>query len=427
MNDSLIGQEMYDLAERLFPLPRSLTGNGVRESFKLLNTVYPFTIHEVPSGTQAFDWTVPFEWNVREAYVEASNGKRVIDFAENNLHLMGYSVPMDETISREVLFDHLYTEADNPDLIPYVTSYYKEDWGFCVSEHTKQKLTNDLYHVKIDSTLAPGSLTYGEIVIPGETPEEVLISTYLCHPSMANNELSGPCVAVFLARELAKEKRKLTYRIFVGPETIGSILYISQHLEHLKKHVVAGFVLSCVGDDRDYSIIQSRWGNSLADRALMNTLQHHFPKYQVYSYRERGSDERQYCAPGVALPVCGFCRTKYWHYPEYHTSADDMSVISPKGLQGAFDVMKKCCMALEENKYYQTQVLCEPQLGKRGLYPATSIKHSADHMGAILDMLAYSDGTIDLLEISDKTGHSMEALAHAAKTLVQNELLRCVK
>ena len=416
---------MYKLAERLFPICRSITGDGVRQTLQILKDEYDgMRIYEVPSGTQVFDWTVPREWNIRDAYIEDSHGGRVIDFKENNLHVLGYSLPMDGTLSLEELEKIIYTQPEQPDVIPYVTSYYQERSGFCMSENQKNSLKEDTYHCVIDSDLKNGSLTYGEVILPGETAKEVLLSTYLCHPSMANNEVSGPVVAIELVKWLASlKKRRYTYRIIFIPETIGSITYLSRNLDIMKKNTVAGFLLSCVGDNRTYSMVETKYGNTLTDRLLKNILQYHYPDYKLYDYLQRGSDERQYNAPGVDLPVCAVCRSKYGEYPEYHTSADDLSLISEEGLQGTYKLMKKCVLALEYNYYYRVNCLCEPQLGKRGLYPTISQKGTYDDVAAMFDFIAYADGQNDLIDISDRIQVSIDVLIPIIEELMKNELI----
>lgn len=399
----MAGQDMYQLAERLFPICRSLTGNGFRESLRILTEgLENFHTYEIPTGTQVFDWTVPKEWNIRGGYIETLDGKRIIDFADTNLHVMGYSTPIDAVLSREELLEHVYTQPDQPDWIPYVTSYYKERWGFCMSEKQKQTMTETRYHVVIDSELKEGCLTLGDIVIKGETDEEIMFTTYLCHPSMANNELSGPVVwRALIDHVLAMPKRRYTYRFLINPETIGSITYLSKNLEVLKKNLIAGFVLSCVGDNRTYSYVESKYGNTLADRVAQNVLSHHYANYKHFTFLDRGSDERQYNSSGVDLPVCGICRTKYDEYPEYHTSADDMSVISPEGLQGAYDVCVKIINGLEYNCNYKLTCKGEPQLGKRGLYPTISRKDAYDAVVVMMNFMAYADGKNDLITISN--------------------------
>ena len=427
--ESKVKEEMYELCERLFPICRSITGDGVRKTLQMLVEVYgnEINIHEVPTGTKVFDWTVPKEWNIKEAYIENSKGQRVIDFKNNNLHVVGYSLPVDKFVDLQELKSVVYTQPDQPDAIPYVTSYYKECYGFCMSQNQLDKLPEDTYHIVIDSELKEGSLTYGEIIIPGDTEEEVFLSTYICHPSMANNELSGPVVATFLAKWLnSLVKRRYTYRIIFIPETIGAITYLSKNLQYLKEHVIAGFNLSCVGDNRTFSYVESRYGDTLADKAAKNVLSFYYPDYKTYSFLKRGSDERQYNAPGVDLPVCAICRSKYGEYPEYHTSKDNLELISPEGLLGAYEVYQQCILALENNYSYKINVLCEPQLGKRGLYPTTSQKGTYDAVKVMIDFIAYADGSNDLIDISNIIGVPVNELLTVIEKLEKVDLLtRC--
>lgn len=420
------GKQIYQIAGELFPICRSITGNGVRKTLQILKKYVPqLEVAEVPTGSKVFDWEVPKEWNITEGYIENSAGEKILDFQKNNLHIMGYSVPVNAYVTLEELKQHIYTEPLQPDVIPYITSYYNENYGFCMSENQKNSLREDTYHMVIQSTLEPGSLTYAEAVLPGESREEIFFSTYICHPSMANNECSGPALAAYLAQQLGQKKnRRYTYRFVFVPETIGSICYLSAHKEERKAHVVAGFNLSCVGDDDHYSIVESRYGNTLADRVLKNILRNHCKTFCTYSFLNRGSDERQYNAPGIDLPVVSFCRTKYGEYPQYHTSADNMDYISPQGFQGSYEVMCKVVEALEYNRYYQVQVLCEPQLGKRGLYPAISRKGQYDEVYAMTTLLAYADGTNDLIAISDRIGCPVERLIEIVKKLTANGLLK---
>ena len=419
------GKQMYDLAAQLFPICRSITGNGVRQTLAILKQRLPgMRITEVPSGMKVFDWEVPREWNISEGYIENSSGERVLDFQENNLHIMGYSVPVDAYATLEELKEHIYTEPLQPGVIPYLTSYYKENYGFCMSENQKNSLPEDTYHMVIRSQLTQGSLTYGELVIPGEREEEIFFSTYVCHPSMANNECSGPALAVQLAKWLLEQsERRYTCRFVWIPETIGSITYLSRHWKELKSRVIAGFNLSCVGDNDHYSMVESRYGDTLADRALKNALRHHGKEFTVYPFLKRGSDERQYNAPGIDLPVVSFCRTKYGEFPQYHTSADNMDYVSPEGFQGSFEVMKKVIRALEYNQTYQVQVLCEPQLGKRELYPTISRKGQYDKVYAITTFIAYADGKNDLIAISDRIGCPVDMLIAIAEELEENGLI----
>ncbi len=422
------GKWMYDLADRLFPIGRSLTGPGVRETLRILKEEIPqIQIHEVPSGTQVFDWTVPREWKIREAYIEDETGKKIIDYDQLNLHVVGYSTPVDRVVDLEELKKYIYVQPGQPDAVPYVTSYYKERFGFCMSEEQRDSLKPGNYHMYIDSELFEGSLTYGELILPGQEEKEILVSTYVCHPSMANNELSGPVLSVALAKALLQQPdRKYTYRFVWIPETIGSITYLSKHIEEMKRNTIAGFVLSCVGDDRTYSYVPSRAGNTLADRVAQNVLHFHYPEYVRYTFLHRGSDERQYNAPGVDLPVCVVCRSKYGEYPEYHTSLDDMSVISPEGLQGAYDVYMSMFKALEYNAYYRIKCLCEPQLGKRGLYPDVSQKGSYSNVKAMVDFIAYADGRRDLIDISNVIGIPVNYLIPVISKLTEAGLLECL-
>lgn len=396
------GQFMYELMVELFPICRSITGDGVRETLNIIKSHIPLNIFEVPSGTRVFDWTIPLEWNIKDAYVLDEKGEKIIDFKRNNLHVVSYSIPVNQKMPLDELQEHLYSLETQPDAIPYITSYYKERWGFCLTHTQRLNLHQGVYHVVIDSELKNGSLTYGELIIPGKTEQEVFLSTYVCHPSMANNELSGPVVTLALAKWIISEPRHYTYRIIFIPETIGSITYLSRNLYEMKQHIVAGFNVTCVGDERQYSFLPSRNGKSLADRAALNILRFFYPDFRSYSFLERGSDERQYCSPGVDLPVVSIMRSKYGTYPEYHTSLDNLDlVVTSEGLQGGYTVLKNCLELLEKNKIYQITCLGEPQLGKRGLYPSVGAKNIKKTIKVILDFLAYADGKRDLIEISD--------------------------
>lgn len=401
-----VGEEMHAWASDLFPICRSLTGNGVRSTLRYLSDLLPgMVVHEIPSGTQVLDWTIPDEWNVRAAWVADADGSRVIDLEDHNLHLMGYSVPVDEVVSRKELEAHLHSLPDQPDAVPYVTSYYSRQWGFCLAHERRLRLGDGPFHVHIDADLEPGSLTYGELVIPGQTADEVLLSTYVCHPSMANNELSGPVVTTALARWLQSQPElRYTYRIVFIPETLGSITYLAHHLEQLREHVRAGWVITCIGDDRTYSYVPSRLGGTLADRVSLQVLSELPGGFDLYTFLDRGSDERQWCSPGADLPVCSVMRSKYGTYPEYHTSLDNLELITPAGLQGGFEVLRSCLQLVEANESWRSVTAGEPQLGRRGLYPQTSYKGSADHMRSMMNVLAYCDGRHDLVDLCERTG-----------------------
>lgn len=422
-----VGDEMHGWARDLFPICRSLSGAGVRETLEYLRRIVPeMQIHEVPSGTRAMDWIVPDEWNISGGYIENEAGERLVDFADSNLHVVGYSEPIDGVFSREELEPHLHSLPDRPNTIPYVTSYYARDWGFCLTQNTRDRMGAGNYRCVIDSTLAPGNLTYGEIVLPGTSSSEIFLSTYVCHPSMANNELSGPVVTIALARWLARKvDRRYGVRIVFIPETIGSIVYLSRHIEHLKQHVIAGFNVTCVGDDRAWSYLPSRHGETLADRVACHVLQHDHPDFVRYSYLDRGSDERQYCSPGVDLPVASVMRTKYGAYPEYHTSDDDLSVITPAGLGGSFETLRRCIQCIEMNATYRTQTLGEPQLGRRELISNLGLgpQKMGDFRRRLSNLLAYSDGSADLVEIANRIGEPMWELAEPLARLSEHDLI----
>ena len=419
------GAAMHALATELFPICRSITGEGLRQSLRILQRELPgLQTFEVPSGTACFDWTVPPEWNIRDAYILDPAGRKIVDFKTSNLHVVSYSTPVDATLDLDALRPHLYSLPEQPDAIPYVTSYYKERWGFCVTDLQKRSLLPGTYRVKIDSTLAPGSLTYGELVIPGSEAREVFLSTDICHPSLGNNELSGPVVTTALARWLLSlPQRRYTYRLVFIPETIGAIVYLSRHLEQLRRQVIAGFTVTCIGDDRGYSYLPSRLGSTLSDRAALHALKHHAGTFRRYTYLDRGSDERQYCSPGVDLPIASIMRSKYADYPEYHTSKDNLGFVTPAGLGGGFEALRKAVMAIEANATFRATTPGEPNLGKRGLYPTLSTKDTARQVRSMMNVLAYADGEHDLLSVAEMLDVPVWDLAPIAATLEQHGLL----
>jgi aminopeptidase-like protein len=399
----MIGYEIHDFARQLWSLNRSITGEGVRETLlKIANHLPNMIVHSVPSGTKVFDWTVPKEWHVREAYIVAPNGRKICDFSKNNLHLLGYSVPFEGNLPLNELKKQLYTLPVQPNAIPYVTSYYKKRWGFCLSQNEFDSLEEGDYKIKIDSELFNGKLNYGELIIPGKSQREVFLSTYICHPSMANNELSGPTVLTYLAKWLCSLKEKeFTYRIIFVPETIGSITYLSINHNEMKKNIFAGFNVSCIGDDRAYSYLPSRNGKTISDEVAKHVLTWTDPNFIKYTWLDRGSDERQYCAPGIDLPVASILRTKWLEYPEYHTSLDNLEdVVTPKGLDGGYWAIRRSLELIEKNKKFKVTVLGEPQMSKRDLYPTLSTKKN-NNKKLMMDLISMCDGNTSLLKIAN--------------------------
>jgi aminopeptidase-like protein len=423
MDCSKVGEYMYQLLKELFPICRSITGKGVRETLKIIQKHIPIKTYDIPSGTKVFDWEVPKEWNIKDAYIMDEEGNKVVDFKKNNLHIVGYSTPVDKILKLEDLQSHLYSIEEQPEAIPYITSYYKERWGFCISNNQRRKLKDGSYRVYIDSSHRDGYLNYAELIIPGRTNKEIFLSTYICHPSMANNELSGPVLLTYLAKWIMSEPRKFSYRLVFVPETIGSITYLSQNYKEMKENIIAGYNLTCVGDNRAYSFVPSRYGNTYADKVALNVLRYSQPDFIQYSYLQRGSDERQYCSPGIDLPVASIMRTKYGEYPEYHTSLDNSDLVSSEGLQGSFDVYKECIELLERNEKYKIKCLGEPQLGKRGLYPTLSTKDSGRLVRDMMNFIAYADGKNDLIDISDITGVPAKNLYPIVEKLESRGLL----
>lgn len=422
--DSGMDTPLHNLAKKIFPLCRSITGNGVRETFSIIQSVLPeLKTYEIPSGEKCSDWTIPPEWNITDAYVKTSSGEKVIDFKVNNLHIVNYSIPHHSTMTLAELNKHLYSLPQMPDAVPYVTRYYSPEWGFCLTHEKRQALKEDTYEVLIESRLEPGSLTYGELILKGKSDKEILVSTYTCHPSMANNETSGPVVTTFLADYVKRLDNYYTYRFVFVPETIGAVAYLSRELEVLKKNVVAGFQITCVGDERAYSYMASRKGDTLADKVIKHVLTHKTDGFKSYTFLSRGSDERQYCAPGVDLPVASLMRSKYAEYPEYHTSKDDLTLITEKGLRSSVDLHIECFKILEKNNKYLLATIGEPQLGKHGLRSNVGGLGLAPNFKLISDFLAYSDGSNDVIDIANIIGAYAGDLLPIASILLEKKLI----
>ena len=419
-----VGQSMYDLMTTLYPICRSITGNGVRQSLQILKKFIPLQIREIPSGTPIFDWTVPYEWNIEDAYIKNSKGERIVDFRQSNLHVVNYSRPVRKKMGLEELKPHLYTLPEFPDWIPYRTSYYKDNWGFCLSHNQFQELQNEQYEVCIQSSLTAGSLTFGECVIPGQAPEEVLISSHVCHPSLCNDNLSGTVLATYLAMNFKSKKPRYTYRFLFIPGTIGSIAWLAKNRE-VTDRIRHGVVLTGIGDGGGFTYKKSRRGNAEVDRVFSHVLKHSQWKKNIIDFYPYGYDERQYCSPGFNLPVGCLMRTPHGQYPEYHTSGDNLGFVRPENLDQSFTLCLKAIDVIERNKIYRSlNPFCEPQLGKRELYRTIGGQaEGAKREMAMLWVLNLSDGDHSLLDIAERANISFEFIAEAAQSLVVHQLL----
>ncbi|MFL6198795.1 MAG: DUF4910 domain-containing protein [Thermoanaerobaculia bacterium] len=412
----------------LYPICRSITGDGVRRTLAKVGERIPLQVHEVPSGTQVFDWTVPKEWNIRDAWIKDPRGRKVVDFQHLNLHVLNYSVPVHKKVSLAELKEHLFTLPDQPGLVPYRTSYYKEAWGFCMAHHQWMGLEEGEHEVCIDSTLEDGSLTYGECFLQGETEREVLISCHVCHPSLCNDNLSGLAVCTFLAGELAQAPRRLSYRFVFIPGTIGSITWLARHdSSRMITRIIAGLVAANLGDAGRFHYKKTRQGDAEIDRAVLQVLRDQ--DHEVEDFVPFGYDERQYNSPGFNLPVGALTRTPYGRYPEYHTSADNLDLIEAGSLEGSLRTYRSVMNVLEGNRrYLNLNPNCEPQLGRRGLY-RTIGGDSTERGGrqrelALLWVLNLSDGEHGLLDIAERSGMPFDAIRAAAAALLEVELLR---
>lgn len=423
--NSKAGKEMFQIMSELYPICRSITGNGVRESLNILKKHIPLTIHEVPSGTKVFDWTVPKEWNIRDAYIKNSKGEKIVDFRKSNLHILNYSIPVNRKISLQELKGHLLTIPEHPEWIPYRTSYYKETWGFCLSHNQFLGLEEDEYEVFIDTSLEDGHLTYGEYYIEGKKSDEVLLSCHICHPSLCNDNISGNVVMTFLAKYLSNIASKYSYRFLFIPGTIGSITWLCLNEEKVS-NIKHGLVAACVGDSGKFTYKKSRQGDAEIDRVVINVLKSFCSDFQIIDFIPYGYDERQYCSPGFNLPVGCLMRTPNGCYPEYHTSEDNLDFVQPKFLADSLSVYLSTLNVLENNvRYLNTNPKCEPQLGKRGLYQMVgSQKERKGKELAMLWVLNLSDGNNTLLDISDMSKLEFDLIKDVAGVLYKHGLLK---
>ena len=425
MDLEMVGQQMQEFIRTLYPICRSITGAGLRETLKRISEHIPLHIREVSTGTEVFDWTVPKEWNIRDAYIKNLAGERIVDFRKSNLHVVSYSVPIRTKLPLSELQTHLFTLPDHPDWIPYRTSYYQETWGFCLRHQDLLRMKDEQYEVCIDSSLDAGNLTYGEYHLPGDEESEVLISCHACHPSLCNDNLSGIALATFLARHLSTQPRRYSYRFLFIPGTIGSITWLSRNEDktHRIKH---GLVAACVGDPGKSTYKKSRQGDAEIDKAVTHVLKHSGQDYEIMDFSPYGYDERQYNSPGFNLPVGSLMRTPNSRYPEYHTSADDLDFVSAESLKDSYQKYLSVIQVLENNRtYINLNPKCEPQLGKRGLYRLMGGDRDTgfDQM-SLLWVLNLSDGRHSLLDIAERSGYEFSVIKNAAHALCEKALLK---
>ena len=420
-----VAQEMYRLISELYPICRSITGNGVRETLNIVKEHIPLEIHKVSTGTEVFDWTVPKEWNIKDAYVKNSKGERIIDFGKSNLHVVNYSTPVKTKVSLAELKEHLFTLPDHPDWIPYRTSYYKESWGFCLSYEQFLELEDEEYEVCIDASLEEGHLTYGEYFLKGESSDEVLISCHTCHPSLCNDNLSGVALVTFLAKYLSPLSLRYSYRFLLIPGTIGSITWLCLNEAQVSR-IQHGLVVACVGDSGHSTYKKSRRGNAEIDKAIAHVLRRSGQDYEILDFSPYGYDERQFCSPGFNLPVGSLTRTPHGRFPEYHTSADNLDLVRPEYLADSFSKYLAVLSVLENNRRYLNQnPKCEPQLGKRGLYGAIGGQTGGRvNQLAMLWVLNLSDGEHTLLDIADRSGLEFDLIKSVADVLLEHDLLQ---
>ncbi len=417
--------ELLNLSKKFFKIHRSISGSGVRKTLKIIKKEIPqLKIKSFNSRKRVFDWKIPDEWNIRDAYIKDHNGKKIVDFKKNNLSIVNYSTPIKKKISKNELFKHLYTLKKKPNSIPYVTSYYKKNWGFCLKHNDLKKFKGNKFLVEIKSSFKKnGKLNYGELIIKGKSKKEILISTYICHPAMANNETSGPAVTTMLAKYFSTKINYFTKRIIFIPETIGSISYINMNLKKLKKNIIGGYVVTCVGDERKYSYLKTKYGNSLTDYAAISTMGKQKIKFIKYNFLDRGSDERQFNSPKVDLPIGSVMRSKYGTYPEYHTSDDNYNLVTNKGLNDSYNLIKKIILNFDKFTIPLSKIVCEPHLSKRKLYPSVSSGNIGRYHRNIINFLNYSDGKNNLEMISNLIEIDIKEVKIIYNQLIKNKLI----
>lgn len=423
--DGKIGDEIFSLAAEIFPICRSITGDGVRQTLNILRQHIDLELNEVPSGTEFYDWTIPLEWNIREAYIKAPSGERIVDFRTSNLHVLNYSQPVHVSLPLNELKEHIYTLPQQPDAVPYRTAYGGDRWGFCMAHSQLTQLEDGIYEAVIESSLVEGSLTYGEMFCPGATDQEVLLSTHICHPSLANDNCSGLSLLTALAKRIAKQNTHYSYRFLFGPGTLGAISWLARNSASVG-NIKHGIVISCVGDGGGPTYKKSRIGNAFIDRAFVHVLRHTSSHPTILDFFPYGYDERQFCSPGFNLPVGLFQRSQFGTFPEYHCSDDNLDFIKPEHLASSYRMISSVIDVIEGDRYYErTNPFCEPQLGRRGLYSAVGgDKGIADRNMAMLWILNLSDGRNSLLDIAERANMPFEIIAKAAATLAENDLLK---
>ena len=419
--------EIYNDIKNLYRTCNSLTGAGIESTWEYIKNEIPMTIHKIKSGTEVFDWKVPKEWNIKDAYIKDPDGKKILDLKDHYLHVLGYSIPINKKISLTELKENIYTLPEYPDWIPYRTSYYKENWGFCMKHNDFLKLKDGLYEVVIDSTLEDGYLAYGDLIIKGQTEKEILISSYCCHPQQCNDNISGTVLAMHLAKYLLNKDNYYTYRFIFIPETIGAIVYLSKNIDIMKKNTIGGYVLTCVGDEGDFTYLKTRKENQFIDKITLFLLEQSGLNYKIRDFPTCGSDERQYNYPGIDLNVGSLMKSKYGEFNEYHTSGDNLDFVTAKGLGDTYDFYIKCINLIENNHYYLNTKLCEPMLGKYGLYDMVGGVQSNKklHLGSLCrKILYYCDGNNDIIDISNKLNIKIDDVIYTINKLIEKKLVK---